>query len=114
MTNLNVSMPEAMKDYIEREVARGSYSTPSEFVRELVRDFQRRKATENEARLVDALLSGEAIGDDPALESLHQKLRARIEKQLLAASKTAALDGDEVLAELRKRSRARTKRKRAS
>jgi antitoxin ParD1/3/4 len=114
MTNLNVSMPEAMKDYIEREVSRGGYSTPSEFVRELVRDFQRRKAADNEGRLVEALLSGEAVVDDPALEALHRKLRARIDKRLLAASKTAALDGEEVLGELRKSSRARLKRERAS
>ena len=114
MSNLNVSMPEAMKEFIEREVARGGYSTSSEFVRELVRDFQRRKAAENEGRLLEALSSGEVIADDPALEALHQQMRTRIDKRLLSASKTQALDGEEVLGELRKRSRARLKRKRAS
>ena len=52
MTNLNVSLPEAMKEFIEAEVKKGSYSTPSEFVRELVRDFQRRTATAGDRKSV--------------------------------------------------------------
>ena len=111
MTNLNVSLPEAMKDFIENEVKRGGYSTPSEFVRELVRDFQRRKATEHQDRLIQALLSGEAIADDPALESLHQKLRARIDDKLRRALNSPLLPGEDVMDDLLKKSEARLKRK---
>ena len=85
MTNLNVSMPEAMKEFIEAEVKKGTYSTPSEFVRDLVRDFQRRKATGGEERLVEALITGEPIAEDSALEAIHRKLRTRIDQKLLAA-----------------------------
>ena len=110
MTNLNVSMPEAMKNYIETEVKRGAYSTPSEFVRELVREFQRRKAADNEGRLMEALRSGQPITDDPALDALHQKLRARIDAKLLQALDSPALPGEEVMARLMKKNQARTKR----
>lgn len=111
MTNLNVSMPDAMKEFIEREVQRGSYSTPSEFVRELVRDFQRRRATENEGRLMEALLSGEVIADDPMLEALHQRLRARLDRKLQEAVNSPALDGEDAMAALLKKSKARLRRK---
>jgi hypothetical protein len=32
VTSLNVSLPEPMKKFIETEVKRGGYSTPSEYV----------------------------------------------------------------------------------
>ena len=96
MTNLNISMPEAMKEFIEADVRRGSYSTPSEFVRELVREFQRRKATQSEERLMDALATGKPITDDEALEAICRKLRERIDRRLLATLESgAALAGDE-------------------
>ena len=113
MTNLNVSLPEAMKEFIEAEVKKGSYSTPSEFVRELIRDFQRRAATAGEDRLVDALLTGAPIADDTTLQALHDKLRARIDRKLVAALDSgAALDGETVLKRLRKKNQARPRKRR--
>lgn len=47
MTSLNVSMPRPLKKYIEAKVKEGGYSTPSEYIRDLVRDDQKRKAMEN-------------------------------------------------------------------
>ena len=110
MTNMNISLPETMKEFVEAEVKRGSYSTPSEFVRELIRDFQRRKAEHSEDLLVDALASGKPL-EDPALEALHQRVRARIDQKLLAALKSGtAVDGEEVLTRLRKKNQARAKK----
>jgi len=37
MTSLNISLPEALKDYVEGQVASGDWGTPSEYVRELIR-----------------------------------------------------------------------------
>lgn len=113
MTNLNVSLPEAMKEFIETEVRKGSYSTPSEFVRELVRDFQRRQVSAAEGRLVEALATGEPITDDPTLDALVQRLRARIDRKLLAALDSGpAVNGEEALARLRKKNQARTRKAR--
>ena len=35
MTSLNISLPEALKEYVEGQVASGDWGTPSEYVREL-------------------------------------------------------------------------------
>ncbi|MBM3745981.1 MAG: type II toxin-antitoxin system ParD family antitoxin [Acidobacteria bacterium] len=59
MTSLNVSLPEPLKDYVEAQVRQGSYSTPSEYVRSLIREDQQRRAEE---RLERALLHGLASG----------------------------------------------------
>lgn len=37
MTSLNISLPEPLKSYVESKVASGDYSTPSEYLRELIR-----------------------------------------------------------------------------
>jgi len=40
MTSLNISLPEPLKQYVERQVASGDWGTPSEYVRELIRRAQ--------------------------------------------------------------------------
>ena len=46
MTSLNISLPEALKNYVEGQVASGDWGTPSEYIRELIRqDKERRLAT---------------------------------------------------------------------
>ena len=85
MTSLNISLPEPMKEFIEGEVKRGAYSTPSEFVRELVREAQKRHTRNQEERLLEALVSGESLADAPELERLLEKLRAQIDAKLLQA-----------------------------
>ena len=67
MTSFNISMPKALKQYIEKQVAGGTYSTPSEFVRELIREDQKRRAKDKlESALLEGLHSGPAksIGAD--------------------------------------------------
>ncbi len=55
MTTITISIPESMKEYIEREISRGSYGTVSEYFRSLVRENQRQKSQE---RLEELLLEG--------------------------------------------------------
>ena len=65
MTSFNVSMPKALKQYIEEQVAGGTYSTPSEYVRELIREDQKRRAKEKiESALLEGLRSGPAVEID--------------------------------------------------
>jgi antitoxin ParD1/3/4 len=52
MQSMNISLPESMKNFVETEVASGGYSTASEFIRDLLREAQKRKARAK----VDALL----------------------------------------------------------
>jgi len=54
MTSLNISLPEALKEYIEGQVASGDWGTPSEYVRELIRQDKERRMGNLERDLVAA------------------------------------------------------------
>lgn len=74
MGTMNISLPDALKAFVEDEVARGGYSTSSEYVRELIRREQDR------ARLRALVLEGAASPEDVTVnETYFQSLRARID-----------------------------------
>ena len=59
MSSLNISLPQQLKDFVEERVKVGGYSTPSEYVRELLREDQKRQAAQRlEALLLDGVASG--------------------------------------------------------
>ncbi len=43
MTSLNGSLPKVLKNYVEGQVASGDWSTPSEYVRESIRQDKERR-----------------------------------------------------------------------
>jgi antitoxin ParD1/3/4 len=82
MTTLNISLPEAMKEFVEAEVAAGGYSTASEYVRELLRDAQKRKEHARiEALLEEGLNSGEPT---PMTQGDWDRLEKRLKMRLAA------------------------------
>ena len=54
MTSLNISLPEALKAYVEGQVACGDWGTPSEFIRELIRQDKERRLGNLEQELIAA------------------------------------------------------------
>ena len=79
MTSLNISLPQALKDYVENQVQQGEFSTPSEYLRNLVREDQQRKAEQRlEGLLLEGLESGAPIEVTP--EYREGKRRALIER----------------------------------
>jgi len=54
MTSLNISLPEALKKYVEGQVASGDWGTPSEYVRELIRQDKERRLAILEQELLEA------------------------------------------------------------
>jgi antitoxin ParD1/3/4 len=54
MTSLNISLPEALKNYVEGQVASGDWGTPSEYVRELIRQDKERRLGNLEQDLLAA------------------------------------------------------------
>jgi antitoxin ParD1/3/4 len=54
MTSLNISLPEALKEYVEGQVASGDWGTPSEYVRELIRQDKERRLSNIEQDLIAA------------------------------------------------------------
>jgi antitoxin ParD1/3/4 len=61
MTTLTISLPDSLKDFIEREVETKGYGNVSEYVRGLLREAQTREA---DARLETLLIEGLASGDE--------------------------------------------------
>jgi antitoxin ParD1/3/4 len=54
MTSLNISLPAALKEYVEGQVASGDWGTPSEYVRELIRQDKERRLGNLEQDLIAA------------------------------------------------------------
>lgn len=55
MQSMNISLPEPLKQFVDGQIAQGRYSSASEYVRELIRADEKRKAEE---RLEGLLLEG--------------------------------------------------------
>lgn len=67
MTSMNVSLLEPLKLFVEEQVRGGGYSTASEYLRELIREAQRRKERQElESRLLAGLQAptSEMTSDD--------------------------------------------------
>lgn len=60
MATMNVSLPDAMKDWVEGQAETGRYSNSSDYVRDLIRRDQERadKIAAMQALVTDALASG--------------------------------------------------------
>ena len=55
MQTMNISLPDPLKEFVEHQIADGRYSSVSEYIRELIRSDEKRKA---EDRLTTLLLEG--------------------------------------------------------
>ena len=79
MASLNISLPQTLKDYVEDQVSAGGYSTPSEYLRELLRQDQKHRADDKlEALLLEGLNSGNPIEITP--EYWETKRRQLVER----------------------------------
>ena len=71
---MNISLPEALKDFVDRQVSERGYGTSSEYVRELIR------ADMDRLQLRGLLLAGaeSSLGtpvDDKYFETLRKRVR---------------------------------------
>jgi antitoxin ParD1/3/4 len=58
MQTMNISLPEQLKEFVDLQVGSGRYSSVSEYVRDLIRDDEKRKAQEKlEALLLEGIQS---------------------------------------------------------
>lgn len=55
METMNISLPDPLRRFVDRQIATGRYSSASEYVRELIRIDEKRRAQE---RLEGLLLEG--------------------------------------------------------
>ena len=75
MTTMNISLPDALKSFVDEQVASRGYGTSSEYVRELIRKDQDRQ------RLRGLLLGGAAsAATAPADREYFDRLRERVRR----------------------------------
>jgi antitoxin ParD1/3/4 len=83
MTSLNISLPDALKSYVEGQVASGDWGTPSEYIRELIRQDKERRLANLEQELV-AAARGQKIAvsiDDIRKKGLVTALRETVRRR---------------------------------
>ena len=74
MTTVTISLPDSLKEFIEREVHTKGYGNVSEYVRGLLREAQKKDAdSQLEALLLEGLASGNGI---PLDENFWRELKA--------------------------------------
>jgi len=73
MSTMNISLPEALKEFVDAQVQARGYGTSSEYVRELIRKEQDRQ------QLRGLLLAGAASAPTQPVDARHfDALRARV------------------------------------
>jgi len=77
MSTMNISLPETLKTFVDTQVTDGSYTSSSEYVRELLRKEQDR------VRLREMLLEGarSELSDEPMDAAYFEKLRDRVRER---------------------------------
>ena len=90
-TSMNISLPIKLKKYVEKRAGAGGYSTPSEYVRELIRadELRARQKAELDERLREGI-KGPMIPVTPELwENIRKEARARIAQRDSSAAQSA-------------------------
>lgn len=83
METMNIALPDSMKHFVQDRVSEGGYSSVSEYVRELIRADQRRKAEERiDALLLEGLDSGTPI---PVTPEYWEEKKRRLTERLARA-----------------------------
>ena len=76
MSTMNISLPDALKSFVDAQVTQGKYGTSSEYVRELIRKDQDR------TRLREMLLDGASSkASAPADAAYFDALRTRVRRK---------------------------------
>ena len=67
MNSMNISLPDNLRSYVDSVIESDGYGTSSEYIRELIREDQKRRAAQKlDQLLLEGLESGGAIAMDDA------------------------------------------------
>ena len=81
MKTMNISLPDPLKAFVDGQVAQGRYSSASEYVRELIRADEKRKAEEKlEALLLEGLQGEETAFARDDWQAIRQEAIAQVKK----------------------------------
>ena len=80
MESMNISLPDPLKRFVDSQISTGRYSSASEYVRELIRNDERRKAEEQlEAKLLEGLSSAETALTPADWTTIRKQALAKVE-----------------------------------
>lgn len=81
MQSMNISLPDPLKQFVDGQIAQGRYSSVSEYVRELIRADEKRKAEEHlESLLLEGLQGEEVAITREDLQTIRREALARVKK----------------------------------
>jgi antitoxin ParD1/3/4 len=86
MSTMNISLPEAMKEFVDEQVAQRGFGTSSEYLRDLIRKEQDREKLRQ--LILDGVASGRGAVADAAYFS---SLRARVGQRAAAGAAKSKL-----------------------
>jgi len=79
MSTINISLPDVLKDFVDRQVRTAGYGTSSEYVRELIRRDQERTQLRN-LLLEGAQSKSSGLADAGYFASLRSGIKKRLTK----------------------------------
>ena len=80
VSSINFPVPDDLGEFVDQRVARAGFSTPSEYMRHLIREDRKRAAQEQlEALLLEGLESG---ASEPWTEADVEEIRAPVRGRL--------------------------------
>ena len=80
MQSMNISLPDTLKQYVDGQISTGRYSSASEYVREVIRADEKRKAEEQlEAKLLEGLNSAESALTPADWSAIRREALAKVE-----------------------------------
>ncbi len=80
MQSMNISFPDPLKQFVDGQIAKGRYSSASEYVRELIRADEKRKAEDQlEALLLEGLSSEETALTPADWKAIRKEALAKVE-----------------------------------
>lgn len=80
MQSMNISLPDPLKQFVDGQISTGRYSSVSEYVRELIRADEKRKAEEQlEAKLLVGLSSAETALTRADWMAIRKEALAKVE-----------------------------------
>lgn len=79
MATMNISLPDPLKHFIDDEVREGSFSSASDYMRDLVRQRQRAKAEDTLKQLIAEGLASGSAGEvtSATFDQMRQELHER-------------------------------------
>lgn len=82
MQSMNISLPDPLKQFVDGQIAQGRYSSASEYVRELIRADEKRKAEDElEAKLLEGLNSAKTALTAVEWKAIRAEALAKVASQ---------------------------------